>query len=451
MDVDVNRRLVVRVAFLVVLLAAVGVVGAAALSGDSDSATGAPPAIEGEYDGRVAVTSHGATEKSKIVVYDTDGEVAYLNATYDRYFDVDPVEGEPNAVTYTAAEHVYGKPCGVNDQCSRNVIEKLNLTTGETEVLFQRYRPSVFEARWHDADRVSDDQWVIADIAFDRVMIVNTTTGETEWGWNAQEHFEFSTGKAYPEDWTHINDVEVVRDGQIMVSVRNQDRVVFLERGHGVVEALTLGEEDNYDILNEQHNPDYIPESQGGPAIVVGDSHNNRVVEYQRVNGTWEQSWMWTDARMAWPRDADRLPGGSTLVTDSNGNRLMELARNGSILWSVSIDTPYEAEMLGTGDESTNGTAAAELDLESNHGGSSSQTGDGGGGGSILLEILITIRRLLPSIVVNAVLYVLPTWVGVGELIAIATFGATLLAWAGVEYRWSDVSIDLQLPVRIRR
>lgn len=103
---------------------------------------------------------------------------------------------------------------------------------------------------------------MVADIAFDRVIIVNSSTGETEWAWNAQEHFNMSSGGKYPDGWTHINDVESVRNGYIMVSVRNQDRIVFVEPGEGVNESMTLGAEDEYSILNEQYNPDYIPKKR---------------------------------------------------------------------------------------------------------------------------------------------------------------------------------------------
>lgn len=444
-----KRRTVVRLLFGVVLLVAVGVVAQAAVSGETTGATAPPPNITGEYDGRVAVTAHGDTEKSKLAVYGPDGSPTYVDAEYDRYFDVDPHRNESNTLTYTAAKHVYGSPCGTSTQCSRNVIEKVNLTTGETEIIFERYRPKIFNGRWHDADRVDQDRWVIADIENDRVMVVNTTTGNTAWSWNAQQRYNLTTGREYPTDWTHINDVEVVRDGLIMVSVRNQDSVLFLDSETGVVDDLTLGAEDNYDVLNEQHNPDYIPAERGGPAVLVADSHNNRIVEYQREGDSWVESWTWADTRMQWPRDADRLPNGNTLVTDSSGNRLLEVAPDGSIVWSVTIDTPYEAERLGTGDESAGGTAAATLGLEDRT--PSGVTEESDSQASILLQILIEVRELLPAIVVNAVLYVLPTWVQIEELAAIATAGGVGLLWTALEYWWAQFSIGVQSPIKLRR
>ncbi|MFB6187541.1 MAG: arylsulfotransferase (asst), partial [Halobacteriaceae archaeon] len=75
----------------------------------------------------------------------------------------------------------------------------------------------------------------------------------------------------------------------------------------------TLGTNNNHSIIYEQHNPDYIPEKDGGPAVVVADSENNRVAEYQYLDGEWNRSWVWRDSQLRWPRDADRLPNGHTL------------------------------------------------------------------------------------------------------------------------------------------
>jgi hypothetical protein len=77
----------------------------------------------------------------------------------------------------------------------------------------------------------------------------------------------------------------------------------------------------NGSLFYEQHNPDYIPEERGGPAVLVADSENGRVVEYGRTpgngtpvtDGTWERTWQWRDGRLQWPRDADRLPNGGWL------------------------------------------------------------------------------------------------------------------------------------------
>jgi hypothetical protein len=55
------------------------------------------------------------------------------------------------------------------------------------------------------------------------------------------------------------------------------------------------------------------------------------------------------------------------------------------------------------------------------------------------------------DVVVNAVLYVLPTWVHFAELAVIGGLGLVVLSWAYIEYRWSRFSLRFGRPVRIDR
>jgi hypothetical protein len=197
---------------------------------------------------------------------------------------------------------------------------------------------------------------------------------------------------------------------------------VFLNRS-GLIEGWTLGEEDNYSILYEQHNPDYIPTERGGPAVLVGDSENNRVVEYQRTGDSWEQSWVWRDTRMQWPRDADRLPNGHTLITDSNGNRVFEVDKQGEVVWSVNIAFPYEAERLGTGDESAGGPSATQANLDSRT-------------GSLRDSLLIIAKQLIPGKYLNGLMYITPVWMGFLEVLELVVLLTSCLLWAGIEIVW---------------
>ncbi len=205
-----------------------------------------------------------------------------------------------------------------------------------------------------------------------------------------------------------------------MLSPRNMDRVIFVEPGEGVQEDWTLGEEDNYDILNEQHNPDYIPESEGGPAVIIGDSENNRVIEYQRQDGEWVETWKWRDAQMQWPRDADRLPNGHTLVSDSNGNRVFEVDEEGEVVWSVNIAFPYESERLGTGDESSGGPSAQSADIGSRN-------------PSVDEQFWIGLKNVIPGKYLNGLMYITPVWMGIPELFALAVGLVGLVGLVGVE------------------
>ena len=438
----------IRVGLLVVVVFAAGVIAVGATGDDlsTASATAAPEAPQA--DNVTVITESGRA--GTLIAYNPDGSVLYYADERTKYFDVDPVEGESMTVEYTATDtiHTNGPYCD-SAPCARNYIERTNLTTGETEVIVERVNHQETAGEWHDHVRVNETRVLIADILYDRVYMLNTETGIIEWEWDAQSDFDpGSSGGSFMGDWTHLNDVSLLDDGRIMASLRNHDRVVFIDPDTGVQEDWTLGEEDNYDILYEQHNPDYIPEEQGGPAVVVADSENGRIKEFQREDGEWVQSWEWTDSQMTWPRDADRLPNGNTLIVDTHGNRVMEVAPDGDVTWEVGSTLPYDAERLGTGSESEGGESARRLGLENQ-----TETGetdsDSGGGFSPLTGIGHFLEGLLPHRVVNGIYFVMPVWFEAPQFAASGLGLFAGLGWLGAELRWKlrDAGVRFRLPV----
>ncbi|PSP60257.1 arylsulfotransferase (asst) [Halobacteriales archaeon QH_8_67_36] len=390
-----------------------------------------------------------ATESARygtIVAWHPNGSRLYYEDEHTKYFDVDPVPNTSATVEYTATDtvHTAGPNCR-DPPCARNLVERTNLTTGETTVIRSRYDPRETAAEWHDHVRVDKRHVLVADMHADAVVLVNTTTGLTEWRWDAQNAFPVTGGGPYPVDWTHLNDVELLDDGRVMLSLRNQDQVVFVDPESGVQANRTLGADDDHDVLHEQHNPDFIPAERGGPAIVVADSENSRVVEYQRENGSWERAWTWADERMQWPRDADRLPNGNTLVTDTHGNRVLEVAPNGSVVWSVGLDHPYDAERLGTGEGSSGGQSARRANLTSRSVEATDTTAKSDRDAVVAAGKLL--RRVVPSRWLNAAYYVAPVWVGVPEAAATALGLLSLFVWALLELRWRLPPFGLRLPV----
>jgi hypothetical protein len=379
-----------------------------------------------------------------LIAYAPDGSVLYYNNSRTKYFDVDPVEGEPMTVEYTATDtiHTQGPTCS-DPPCAYNTIERANLSTGEVTELYGRYDYKETAGEWHDADRIGENRLVVADIVADQVFIVNTETEVVEWLWDAQSEYPVEGGGPYPEDWAHVNDVEVLDDGRIMVSLRNQDQVVFLDRETGSIDEWTLGEEDNYDIQYEQHNPDYIPAERGGPAVIVADSENGRVQEFQRVDGEWERSWQWADDRIQWPRDADRLPNGNTLIADTNGKRVIEVGHDGDIVWQVPMTHPYDVERLGTGDESAGGESARSLGLESR---TAESPADTESGFDPLAALSAAVHAVVPHRVVNGVLYVGPAWMGRPEFFAVGIGAIVGLGWLGAELSWRFPGVSVRSP-----
>jgi hypothetical protein len=375
----------------------------------------------------------GGNGTAAIVAFAADGRPLYHDDSYGNYFDVDPDPPGSRTVLYVAGSRYDPCPDRLEARtnrtfeggCAEVVVERTNLTTGLTERLHTAV--TAWDI-WHDVDRVGDHRLLVADIARDRAFVLDTRAGEREWTWTAEQDIDRDAG-GQAGDWTHINDVERLPDGRVMASLRNNDRVVFIDPDGGVDRNWTLGTEDAYDVLYEQHNPDYIPAARGGPAVVVADSENNRVVEYQRTGGRWRESWSWSDDRLRWPRDADRLPGGHTLVTDSQGNRVLELDEDDRVVWQVNVSTPYEAERLGTGDESATGWSEAAL--------RNGTVAAGDGPSRDSKSGLARLVAFLRGPVVNGLLYVAPAWMTVTDL-AVAGVGLGALGTlAGLELHWS--------------
>ena len=238
------------------------------------------------------------------------------------------------------------------------LIEEIDPVTGEH--VSERPFENVKDA--HDVDLINGDELLMNDKPNDgdgdRVLVYNLTRGEVTWSYYFRNHTDVwprDGGDGVEDDWTHNNDVEQIREGVVMISVRNFDQVVAVDRSTKEVEWI-LGEDDNTSILHRQHNPDYLETEDGEPTVLVADSRNDRVVEYTREDGSWNRTWV-LRGDLDEPRDADRLPNGNTLVADRHSHRILEVTPDGEVVWEVYAPyQPYDVERLGTGDESSGPT-----------------------------------------------------------------------------------------------
>ena len=254
------------------------------------------------------------------------------------FYDVDPLDNGNLLVTATRPKEtlVYE----LNPETQQQVwVEKFNLTDT------------------HDVDLINGDQLLIADKEYSRALIYDRSDEEFVWRWRFDDHFDRSMGGP-SDDWTHFNDIDKIGDGRYLLSPRNFDQAMVVNRSTGNV-TMALGEDDNTDVLYEQHNPDYLESEDGNPTILVGDSENDRVVEYEKRGDEWVQTWKVGEGQFTWPRDADRLPNGNTLVVDSMNQRVVEVTPSGKIVWEFySPWAPYDVERIGSGPGSNGPTIA---------------------------------------------------------------------------------------------
>jgi hypothetical protein len=90
--------------------------------------------------GSITVVTIDALGPSRIVAYGPGGSIRYRNSSYQVYHDVDPSPVGDATVTYVASNgRLDADRCAGESKCMLNVIERVNLTTGEVTRLYSRY------------------------------------------------------------------------------------------------------------------------------------------------------------------------------------------------------------------------------------------------------------------------------------------------------------------------
>ncbi|WP_459193685.1 aryl-sulfate sulfotransferase [Halosimplex sp. J119] len=303
-------------------------------------------------------------------------DVQWRNTQADGYFEVSMQE---DGTVLAAFANESSTDCGrLGDSCARTGYRVIDPETGEIVDEYSFPVGGITNREVHAMDATGDGGIVYTDMDEERVVVVEN--GTEVWEWRASQFYEAPEDPT-SRDWLHINDVDTIGEDRFLVSVRNANQIVIVERGEGVVEVInedTGTSDDNClrgdrlvdadgdgdvrcgdpSVIREQHNPQWL----GDGAVLVADSENDRVVELHRTeNGSWEPSWILESAgglEFFWPRDADRLPNGNTLITDSRNKRVVEVNPQGELVWSVATDRvvtsgpgiPYEADRLPYGE-----------------------------------------------------------------------------------------------------
>jgi outer membrane protein assembly factor BamB len=320
------------------------------------------------------------------------------------------------------------------DHCIQNHVVEITPETNEVVWQHTWYDRFMSSHEVHDADRLPNGQTVIIDMGKNRVFTVDQS-GTITWEWSAienlgkgsafwEQHVEGTAREDHTytgpdQDWTHMNDVDRLENGNFLLSIRNFDVLVEVDPETDNL-VRVVGEPGNQSIMHEQHNPHYLGESDH---VLVADSENDRIVEYDTETKaeTWRYEGPGQDDRLAWPRDADRLPNGNTLIADSRNFRVLEVNETGSVVWMHDMRDQraiaYDADRLGPD---------RRLEEEPRPG----PPGDQLQGSTYgpLSDALSTVNSWLA--------FVLPPWVGlVGFVAILVALGSLLgLAWEG--YRW---------------
>lgn len=242
--------------------------------------------------------------------------------------------------------------------CVQNRVVEIDYRSKNIVWNYTWYDEYIHNHEVHDADRLKNGNTAVVDMGNDRAFVVNQS-GNITWEWKADKHLgnDSTFRKQYggprnprgEKDWTHINDIDRLDNGDYQLSIRNFDSVIDVNpQTHNITNVV--GKPGNHTRLYEQHNPDRI-ESAG--TTVIADSQNNRIVEIDTQN----ESIIWRyggEGLLSWPRDADRLPSGNTLITDTQNDRIIEINQQGDIVWEYTgADFAYSADRIGGGEDPT--------------------------------------------------------------------------------------------------
>ncbi|MFC6786486.1 hypothetical protein [Halobaculum halobium] len=300
-------------------------------------------------------------------------DVEWREDSADSYFDVQRLSDGRVLAGFMDSGY---EECGPYESpCAHTGIRLIDPDAdGGAEVVEEYSFPvrSQSNSEIHDAEPLPDGGFAMTDMDHERIMIVED--GEVTWTWNASQLYDEPEDPTRT-DWLHINDIDRIGEDRFLVSVRNANQLVIVERtddgGSEIVEIINGDESNSSDdsctgngqlrdtdgdgdvrcgdpsVLDHQHNPQWL----GDGAVLVADSDNDRVVELHRTDdGDWEIAWVVRSVdgqSLHWPRDADRLESGHTLITDTLNKRVVEINENGTAVWTYPTDRiPYEADRV---------------------------------------------------------------------------------------------------------
>jgi hypothetical protein len=207
----------------------------------------------------------------------------------------------------------------------------------------------------HNADRLPNGHTLISDTGHDRVIEIDAAGAVV---WNSDD-ISLSDGSVldYP------NDANWLPNDHLLITDRDNHRVIEIARDGTIVwqfgETGAPGNDGSH--LNGPHNADRLPSGN----TIVADSLNNRILEI-----AYDGSIVWqypppapllprsfAPLPLDWPRDADRLENGNTLITDSRHDRIIEVTPTGQVVWEYDdLDLPYDADRLSNGNTLISGS-----------------------------------------------------------------------------------------------
>ena len=179
------------------------------------------------------------------------------------------------------------------------------------------------------------------------------TGGEIVNEWEIYKELDFDEDVICPlehrREWTHANSLNLMSNGDFLVSFRNISTVGIISRETG--EFVWKWGPGN---VFHQHHPTVL--ENGNILIFDNGSHSqgmdrSRVIEVNPVTNEIEWEYTETPALAFYSfhiSSAERLDNGNTLICEGAFGRIFEVTKNGRVVWEYI--NPFYAPDLRSGD-----------------------------------------------------------------------------------------------------
>lgn len=202
----------------------------------------------------------------------------------------------------------------------------------------------------HHGEILPNGNVLVAGAICDCVQEIDYETREPVWYWDAHEAFPnytesddaFHRGEQfgmvnifenaydpdaeYPNTWGHVNYAQILENDNVIVSLRNFDTVLEVNRDGETVWSYGPG------IIKHQHTPVDLEDG----TMLVFDNGNHRAFRFDR--GTGEILWSYDDLDSAIMGDVNLLDDGNYKVVDSLQNTVDVVSPEEELLWSMEIE-----------------------------------------------------------------------------------------------------------------
>ncbi|MFH1728829.1 MAG: aryl-sulfate sulfotransferase [Pseudomonadota bacterium] len=196
----------------------------------------------------------------------------------------------------------------------------------------------------HDADRLDNGNTIYVygggDSKNDAQVIEIDKNGNVVWKWYASKYFDkYPYNEMYEDGFSHTNSVSRLSDGKTLVSLRNFDLVVLLDKMGKPISQISTSKEGSH-----PHEPEL--QENGNILLCLRAMPWDKVVEYDK-NGS--LIWEYSSPGLNITRDSDRLPNGNTLIVESRS--ILELTKDKEVVWrfylkDLGSDKKYHSQRL---------------------------------------------------------------------------------------------------------